>query len=206
MTWRDMKRYRTNAQQHREQHLDDMIRQSQLEDNESREKAIRGIKNAEKNARQQMRINRVAGKLKRGVRTVYVPSDTTKGEWEMKSTKEEIEETIITQNCNHLQKAGETPFAHGEYYERLNDKTTREQAMTKILKGETEWAHPMDKVDGWLEHLTYQYDKEHLEEESRKLGDKLSYEEYHRHFKKTERKHGVVKVRPPHELLQGRTG
>ena len=83
---------------------------------------------------------------------MYVPKEDQTGEWDQISSKLDIEERIIKQNRKHLQKAGETPFAHGECYQQLRS-AGREKIMKEILDGETDWAHPMEEADAWLNHL-----------------------------------------------------
>ena len=89
----------------------------------------------------------------------------------------------LRENRAHLQKAGETPFAHGDYYEQLRGPS-RDNVMEDILTGETEWAHPMEEVDAWIEHLKYQYNCEDLQEEAKKLAEEITYEEFRKYFRK----------------------
>ena len=182
--WTEIKNYRQEAHIQRERHHEDMLRRSQLEGNGQKEKAIRAIQHAERRARQQMRINRVSGKPKGGVRMVYVPAKNKPGSWTMLAERKEVEQAIIDQNRSHLNEAGETPFAHGAHYKQLTDEKNGLSVMKEILDGETDWAHPMDKVDGWLDHLKYQYDVDNLREESKKLGHEMTYDEYKGHFKR----------------------
>ena len=69
------------------------------------------------------RINKVCGKIKRGVRTVHVPA-AVDGEtkWELISEKEEMERVIREQNVSHLSACENTPFGKGEFFEQIHDK------------------------------------------------------------------------------------
>ena len=96
--WTEMKKYCQEAHIQRERHHEDMLRRSHIEDNGQKEKVIRAIQHAERQARQQMRINRVSGKPKQGVRMVYVPDKNKPGSWTMLAERKEVEQAIIEQN------------------------------------------------------------------------------------------------------------
>lgn len=183
--WKDFKSIKEKAVMEREQHLTELLTESQMECDDTRARAIEGLRKSEKMSRRQQRINRVAGKVKRGVRTVYVPNehDPEGGSWTGLSGKAEIEESLIKQNVDHLQKAGETPFAHGERYESLRNEFVRDDIMDDLLTGETDWTHPIEEVDKWIRELEYQYDRNILREEAKMVGDELTYQEYRDHFK-----------------------
>ena len=65
----------------------------------------------------------------------------------MISGKTELESKIIEQNVQHLKKAGETPFAHGQFYEELRNEFTREDTIKSLLEGDTDWKHPLNEAN-----------------------------------------------------------
>ena len=183
-TWKEFAEFKGKAQQARELHLTELLTESQMESDETRSKAIIELRKAEKRSRQQQRINRAAGKIKRGVRTVYVPDEKSDdGPWKMLSTKEEMEEAIIKQNVSHLEKAGETPFAHGEKYESLLNEFERDDVFEELLTGTSDWTHPVTEVEEWIKELKYQYDTETLKAEAKAVGNEMTYAEYRDHFR-----------------------
>ena len=100
-----------------------MLTTSQLQLDDSRSKAILNMRKVEKQKRMWNRINKVCGKIKRGVCTVHVPA-VVDGEtkWELISEKEEMERVIREQNVSHLSACENTPFGKGEFFEQIHDK------------------------------------------------------------------------------------
>ena len=185
-TWKELCQLKEKSDKLREENLQELLSLRQLANEESRAKAILEIKKAEKQCRQQIRIKRVTGKIKRGIRTVKNKSTNEDGteKWTSMTNRKEIEKSIMEHKINHLGKAEEKPFAHGEPYQELRNKINRENIVREIINGTTEWRHPMKEVECWIKNLCKQYDEENLKEKASESGSILSYDVYHSLFKK----------------------
>ena len=174
---------REEAKQKRELRLQELLTVSQNESDETRTKAILNIRKAEKQRRSWMRINRVCGKLKRGVNTIHVPKETNSGqEWDMLNSKTEMEEVIIDQNTLHLSKCEDTPFGGGELFQRIHNKTTRSESIKILLRGTSGWKHHMREVEEFIENLRQQYDEQMLKTRAQEIGEPVTYEEFRDYF------------------------
>ena len=181
--WKRLRKLREEAKQKRELRLQELLTVSQNESDETRTKAILNIRKAEKQRRSWMRINRVCGKLKRGVNTIHVPKETNSGqEWDMLNSKTEMEEVIIDQNTSHLSKCEDTPFGGGELFQRIHNKTTRSESIKSLLQGTSGWKHHMREVEEFIENLRQQYDEHMLKTRAQEIGEPVTYEEFRDYF------------------------
>lgn len=182
--WKTLSKLREEAKQQRELRLQELLTASQLESDETRTRAIQNIRRAETQHKKWKRINRVCGKTKRGVNTLHVPKETTTGqEWDMISSKKEMEEKIIEQNKSHLSKSEGTPFGSGELFNLIHDKQKRGAAIESLLRGTSGWKHQMQEVEEFIEDLRQQYDEHTLHTKAAEIGNPVSYEEYRDFFK-----------------------
>ena len=152
--------------------MDNLLTESQKENEAKREKAIRVIKQRKASKAKNLRIKTALGRHKNfKLMKLEVPLKDKEGNtigWRVLCTEAEVHDRIIKRNKQHLNQASATPFGHGAGYNALHGPD-REIFMKEINQGSLQWENPIDEVNRLVEGLKLAYDQKSLVKKQMRL-------------------------------------
>ena len=115
-----------------------------------------------------------------GLASVDVPVIGDDGEvkgWTLITEPGDLHKVVAKRNRTHLNQASATPLGHSRGYQLFHREEHHDTAR-KVLNGELEWKHPMDKVNEFVNNLARVYDEEALAKESNLINAHITAEEF----------------------------